>query len=132
VAENGLMCEVLIKAIGVTNPDPTKDRIGSYKRGDIVGVEEDGYEWGKEEGLPKFYLVKIPGLSVDVARKYEQMDMESDDPNYKTVYRRRRFHIPIDAVPVAIRNALTTTGQVTVTVNQIRNYLVNKRTGLPE
>lgn len=126
------MCEILIKAIDTSHVDPLKDRIGCYKRGDIVGVEEDGYEWGACERLPKFYLVKIPGLSVVIARKYERMEMESDDPDNKTVYRRRKFHIPVDAVPAGIRNTLQTTGQVTVTVNQISLYLINKRTGLPE
>ena len=36
------MAEFLIKAIDDTHSDPVKDKRGSYKRGDIVQVYEDG------------------------------------------------------------------------------------------
>jgi len=64
------MCELLIKAISNTNPDPVKDQRGCYKRGDIVDVQADGFTWGREEGLPRFYIVKIPGITVTQAKKY--------------------------------------------------------------
>ena len=121
------MCEILIKAVDATNPNPDKDRMGCYKRGDIVGIEKDGYEWGREERLPKFYLVKIPGLDVETARKYEQEDR--DDLDHKIINRRRKYHIPLDSIPTRIRSELLSNGSVTVNLSQIRNYLINKRTG---
>jgi hypothetical protein len=56
------MCEFLVKAIDATHADPVKDLRGCYKRGDIVDVREDGFGWGLEEGPPKFFIVKVPGL----------------------------------------------------------------------
>ncbi len=64
------MAELLIKAIDATHSDPAKDQRGCYKRGDIVLVMPDGHEWGKEERLPKFVVVKISGLSVEAVKKY--------------------------------------------------------------
>lgn len=60
------MAEILIKAIDAKNPDPIKDQM-CYKRGDIVEVFPDGFNVGsfKECRLPKFVVLKIPGLSVD-------------------------------------------------------------------
>lgn len=42
---------------------------GSYSRGDVVVAMPDGHEWGQEEQPPKFYLVKVPGLDIAVARE---------------------------------------------------------------
>ena len=64
------MCEILVKAIDHVHPDPVKDRAGAYKRHMPVVVFEDGHEWGKEEGPPKFYIVKIPGVKAATMKKY--------------------------------------------------------------
>jgi hypothetical protein len=58
------MAELLIKAIDASNPDPSKDESGCYKKGDIVHVSDDGHEWGSQEGLPTFVVVKCPGVPV--------------------------------------------------------------------
>jgi len=57
------MCEILVKAIDHVSADPVLDRRGAYKRGDPVVIMGDGHEWGNKEGLPKFVLLKIPGVS---------------------------------------------------------------------
>lgn len=36
------MCEIIVKAIDVTNPDPVRDRRGCYKKGYPVAVYPDG------------------------------------------------------------------------------------------
>lgn len=59
------MCEIIVKAIDVTNPDPMKDQRGCYKRGYPVAVYPDGTRWGNEERLPKFVIIKLPGVPVD-------------------------------------------------------------------
>lgn len=59
------MAELLIKATSASHADPEKDESGCYKKGDIVGLQSDGHEWGAKEGLPNFIRVKVPGLSVD-------------------------------------------------------------------
>lgn len=64
------MCELLVKAISVTHPDPDTDSAGCYKKGDIVVVMPDGHGWGAKEGLPAFILVKIPGLDETTVANY--------------------------------------------------------------
>ena len=47
--KGSLMAEILIKAIDFTHPDPDIDRVGSYKKGMIVFVKDDGYIWGRKQ-----------------------------------------------------------------------------------
>jgi hypothetical protein len=117
------MAEFLIKAQSMTHTDPTKDARGCYKRGDIVAVFPDGHTWGRLETLPKFVVVKVPGLNAERAAKYmaEQPDAL-----------RRRFRLRVDDVPAGIRNQLRDTGQVTVTWAQLRDFLRDKQTNQDE
>jgi hypothetical protein len=116
------MAEFLIKAINAVHIDPVKDKQGCYKRGDIVDVRPDGWPWGKEEGLPRFYIVKITGLSVDIAKKYMGTDNSI----------RRIWKVRADDVPTAIKNQLLSKGIVTVTWTQVKGYVRNKLTNLDE
>lgn len=106
-----------------------KDRRGCYKLGDPVVVMPDGHEWGAEEGLPKFYIVKIPGLAVETAKKWIQHWEDTTDPAKPTIVQRRLYRLKVADIPTTIRKTLQQTGQVTVTLAQIRNYVVNQRTG---
>lgn len=63
------MAEFLIKAVDANNPDPATDR-GCWKRGHPVVVMEDGHLWGQEEGLPTFFILKVPDLTAAAARQY--------------------------------------------------------------
>ncbi len=108
------MAEFLIKAVDASHPDPTKDACGCYKRGDVVVVMEDGWAWGKEEGLPIFCLLKIEGLSVPAGRKYIESEIEiySDalgDPLVR-ISRRRQYHVCMDELPADVLSALDTDG----------------------
>jgi hypothetical protein len=131
------MCELLVKARNAQHDDPEKDRRGCYKVGHIVVVMDDGHEWGREETLPNFVKVKIPGLSADVVRDLIAEQREDDagvpltDANgLPQRYRRRRWRIRVADIPANIRNTLLTTGEVTVTRAQIRNYVSRIRDGL--
>jgi len=119
------MAELLIKAVDATIPDPTKDQRGCYKRGDIVVVMPDGHTWGKEEGLPKFVIVKIPGLSVAAVKQYAESEYPLGDRSQKPV-RRRRFKVPIDDLPANIKNEALNTGVVTVSKTKVANYVKDK------
>ena len=124
------MAEILVKAMDATHSDPVKDLRGCYKRGNIVDVRKDGFEWGKEEGLPKFVKVKIPGLAVSTVKQF--MDSEMGDGfiiPLETTIRRRKWNILVDDIPAQIKQTLQTTGEVAVTLTQIRNYIKNKQTG---
>ena len=128
------MCELLIFIRNNTHADPEKDRRGCYKRGMIVGVQSDGHVWGSKETLPDFVIVKIPGVAVAAAEELLEHQIEDDtgvptlDGDGKpVVFRRRRWRAVVDPIPNAIKNTLLTTGTVTVTVNQIKNYLQRVR-----
>jgi len=59
------MCELLVKAIDATHPDPVINLAGCYKRGDVVSIKADNFSWGSGE-LDKtvFEIVKMPGVPV--------------------------------------------------------------------
>ena len=128
------MCEILIFAGNNTHADPDTDRRGCWKRGYPVVVKEDGHPWGAEERLPKFVVVKIPGMPAAKAEAFLEPQMVDDAgvPVYENVveaqprwgiYRRKAWRIAWASLPAGIKNTLQTTGEITVTVAQIRNYL---------
>lgn len=110
------MAELLVKAVDATHPDPAKDARGCYKRGDVVCVQPDGHEWGRLEGLPRFVVVKVPGVSVDQAEAHLE----------RSETRRRAVGIAWADLPAGVRQQLQTTGTVTVTPAQIRNFVKRK------
>ena len=129
------MAELLVMRQNKSHPDPTKDQRGCYKLGDVVVVKEDGHTWGKEEHpatstTPMFFLVKIPGIPASRVEQFIESEYSTVDPEtgIAEVTRRRRWHIRANDVPLAIRNQLLSTGEVTVTWTQIRNYVQNKLT----
>src|SRR4030067_1738371 len=140
------MCEILIFAKNNTNPDPEKDRRGCYKRGMPVVVFEDGHVWGREEskqvwitkgkpaadgpGQGKFVILKIPGVLAAKAQELISHQVEDDagtplfDPNgIPIAFRRRRWQLLVDSIPLAVRNTLASTGEYNAPVAQIRSYL---------
>jgi len=72
------MCELIVKAVDATHPDPEKDRRGCYKRGYPVAVYPDGTKWGACECLPRFVIIKFPGVPVDnpIVQKYTKPHIE--------------------------------------------------------
>lgn len=118
------MCEILIFAGNNTHPNPEKDRRGCWKRGYPVVVKEDGHPWGVEERLPKFVVVKIPGVPAAKAAAFLEAQLVDDaGAPFTGIFRRRAWQVAWLALPAGIRNTLQTTGKITVTVAQIRNYL---------
>ena len=57
-----------------------KESGGLYIKSDVVVVRPDGSKWGNEECLPKFYVFKVSGLSVDDAQKYQEESRSKPDP----------------------------------------------------
>ena len=124
------MAEILVKAIDAIHPDPVKDLRGCYKRGDVVDVRPDGFKWGNGEQWPMFAKVKIPGLDPATVKQF--MDSEMGDGFViaaDVVVRRRKWNILVDNIPLIIKQQLQTSGEITVTLTQIRNYIKNKQSG---
>ena|SRR3972149_5972771 len=138
------MAEILVKAIDATHPDPDKDRRGCYKRGMPVVVMDDGHEWGKEERLPKFVIIKIPLTSKDKIMKYIDPEPGLDVEGNIIIDRRRMWKIRLADLPLLARNKLQLSGELTIkatssytetydyTWTQIKPYFRNLLTGLDE
>lgn len=109
-------------AVSKGHPDPTKDRRGCYKAGDPVVVRPDGWQWGAAEGLPLFWVVKVPGATVAQLEQYVEALSNADG----TVNRRRSWSIDTAKMPGNIRNQLNTTGVITITLTQVQNFLTKK------
>ena len=70
----------------------TKD--GSHhshaKKGDIIAVVDNGHEWGKKEGLPLFVVIKIPEMTMEEAKLYEEQLTEEVDVEIEGVFVKRQ------------------------------------------
>lgn len=81
------MAEILVRALASINSSASEV-------GDIIVVREDGSVWGKAEGLPEYLIIKLPGISVDTIKKFEQiLHDDINKPNPKVV-KRRKWNIP--------------------------------------
>ncbi len=135
------MVELLIKRqANYTHSDPVKNKRGVYQRGDIVVVMPDGHPWGIEEhpltttyNPPKFFIVKIPGITVAQAQKYLHPETDGVDAEGDPIpVTRRLWRIRADDVPQWVKNEIQNNGEVTVTWNQIKTFIRNKKTGQDE
>lgn len=152
------MCEILIFVRNNTHTDQTEDRRGCYKRGDIVGVFEDGHVWGRQEskqqwlaeggtaaswpGQGKFVIVKLPGIALVKAQQLLEHQLGEDDTGAvfqdkngrQQVFRRRRWRVSFDNLPVSVRNTLSTSGEITLSTaaqrQAFRDQLKRIRDGL--
>lgn len=129
------MAELLIKARDpVDLPKDEESRERCYRRGDIVVVMKDGHEWGKEERLPKFVVVKIPGLDVEKARHLIEpcyTDTGLIDLNGEAILKltaRRKWKVLVDTVPTTISKELAEKGIVEVSWDNIKSYVYDKLT----
>lgn len=120
------MAEFLIKTIDANHSNPVKDKAGCYKRGDVVVVMPDGWQWGRLEGPPKFVIVKIPGMTVEAAQKYIESENDTIDPETPVVLTRRKYKFHIDDIPSEIKDELESKGIVTITKLQAEGFLNDK------
>jgi len=108
------MAEILIKAVAATHSNPKKDR-HCYKRGMPVIVMPDGHKWGSSEGLPKFVVIKIPGITRAKIRKYTA-EHHAHDPEFNVVrmYRRRIWKIRWADLPQGAKDKLKNNGELII------------------
>lgn len=76
--------EFLVRNFDSTNPDPELDRSGCRKRGMVDSTRPDGHEWGDREGLPRFVVLRCPGVTEADMAPYDGMrKMWWDSLNYE-------------------------------------------------
>ena len=126
------MAELLIKAIDAVHSDSTKDRRGCYKRGMPVVIMDDGHKWGKEEGLPNFIILKLPGIPKEKLEKYLTPEPGLSDTGDIIGDRRRMWKLRLEGMPIAARKKLQETGELIANWGQVKSYFRNLLTGLDE
>ncbi len=138
------MAEMLIKATDATHHDPLVDACGCYKRGMPVVVMEDGHEWGSEEGPPKFYVIKFPGVSAESLRKYIAPWLNTDQSGKIVGVKRREWQFQLNELDPSVLQILESTGSLSVQTsqalrgsfdlawNQFRSICHNHKTNLRE
>ena len=62
--------------------------------GDIIVVRPDGWQWGKEECLPNYVVIKIPDLKIEDAKKYEESLQDTTDKEKPILLKVRKYQIP--------------------------------------
>lgn len=133
------VAEFLIKARDpIDPPADQKQRDRGYKMGDIVVVMPDGHEWGREERLPKFVVVKVVGMSVDFARKYvETYETNTGLTNpvgipIKKLVAVRKYNVLINNISKHIKNKLLAEGEITIAWDNIKSCVYNKLSMMTE
>lgn len=118
------MAELLVRAKNHWMDDLSKeevdsmsvDALASYKarsqKGDVIVVRPDGWPWGKEECLPNFVIVKVPDISIEEAKKYEEpliekvieKDAEGKDTEVSKLISCRKYSLPKADIENQINN----------------------------
>lgn len=62
--------------------------------GDIVVIKPNGWEWGREETLPNYYIVKVPNVTVEQAQYAVESLTDTTDPDNPVMLKKRRYKIP--------------------------------------
>jgi len=108
------MAELLILAFDTSNKDPERD-VFAYKKGHVISVQPDGHKWGKEECLPKFYIVKLPKVSVADVQKYlePKMDIFSREEERPTIAI-RHYKLDVENLPTLAKTALESDGVLSI------------------
>jgi len=114
------MAEILFKAIDANHSDPIKDLRGCYKIGYPVVVMPDDHEWGNEERLPKFVIIKCPEVTVEQCQQY--IESWKDDFVYTVVSQKAVQGI----YTVRVQNdSVSVSGLNNITLDKVENYLLN-------
>jgi len=80
--------------------------------GDIIVIRPDGWVWGGEECLPRFIVVKLPGVTMEAAKLWEESLYDRTDPEHPIMLKVRKY-----AVPQPYVNQIVGAGTSVVTIN---------------
>jgi len=138
------MAELLIKTRNYTNPDGEADRTASYKKGYIIAVRENGYQWARYESKQQWLaeglsaddwhnqtaILKVPDITAAKAIELTSDQVEDDngapltDSDGAPVrFRRRRWQLLVDNIPAGKKAEIRDNGETSATKTQIKNFL---------
>ncbi len=123
--------EFLVKLRTTKGLDPALP--GVWELGEPVVAMPDGHEWGKLERPPAFLVVKVPDMTAAEAEVLLEHDYDLDgatgEETGHTQNARRRWRADITQAKLDALLPDPLPDSVTVTFNQIRNYLKDRVSG---
>jgi hypothetical protein len=124
------MAEFLIRATDTVLSDTDKATRRAYRRGDVVEVHADGFEWGRNclsnpDNGRALFVLKVPGVTVEQVQKY-QGELLDDITLFQ--HARRRYRLVLDELPANLRNQIRDQGFISRTWPQIRGFVEDKKT----
>jgi hypothetical protein len=105
------------------------DLDSGYKAGEIVTAQADNHVWTINEGLPLFWQIDVPQVSLSIARGLVgnlfdpampgDDELGAPDPEDRFI-RRGRGHVRVfpDSLPSNKQNQLARDGQISLTLGQ--------------
>ena len=102
--------EFLVKAKAHWKDSYTKEKVDSLSAeeleeynarseiGDVIVVRPDGWQWGKAEGLPDFVVIKIPEMTYEEAKKYEEKIYEYSDWETYKLKKMRKYKFKVQDI----------------------------------
>jgi hypothetical protein len=106
------MAELLILAFDTSNKDAALD-VFAYKKGHVISVQPDGHKWGKNECLPKFYIVKLPKVDVKDVQKFLEAKMDTLETVTQAIAI-RKYQLDVPNLPTLVKSTLEKDGVITV------------------
>jgi len=100
------MAELLIRASKHWLDDHTQEQVDAMPQnekesynartqiGDIIIVKPDGWEWGKEECLPTFLVIKLPQVDVATVEHFTQTLTDRTNQDLPKLLKRRKYRVP--------------------------------------
>lgn len=98
------MCEVLLRVVDKVSDDPYRDA-KLTKRGDVITVQPDGWNWGAQElADPNWRILKLPNVPQATAEGFLGPEVDTDPANPSLVLQRRAFRFNVDstAIPAGV------------------------------
>jgi hypothetical protein len=118
------MAELLILAFDTSNKDPERD-VFAYKLGHVISVQPDGHKWGKEECLPKFFIVKLPKVSIATVNKFMEVKMDILNVENKEPIAIRKYKLDVANLTTALKTTLERDGVITINkASDLESYMV--------
>jgi hypothetical protein len=130
------MAEILLRAQNQIDIPSDPEKAARLRvPGDVVVVMPDGHSWGSREGLPRFWIIKVPGLSVETVKKLTDalyVDTGTVDGAGNPILRmvnKSRYTLPIARLKKPQRDTLAGTGVLTVNLSDAQAAFIDKVTG---
>lgn len=92
------MAEVLLRVVDVVFPGDPEATARASQRGDVIVVQADGWNWGRDERAAPFWrILKLPSLSVSEASVLLAPERKADPLASSRTLRRKAFAFDVDS-----------------------------------